>query len=141
MAFKPLLFPLLAMVALTFIVMLRMYLARVAEFKAKQIDPDSVKTRRAFREKLTDSAHIADNFSNLFEMPVLFYAALLLAMILLVSDYLLVALAWTYVALRVVHSAIHTTYNRVMHRFQAFAASALVLLAIWVRLAAVLLMN
>lgn len=141
MALKPLLWPLLAQVALTFVVMLRMYLARVAEFKAKRIDPQSVRTRHAFREKVTDSAHIADNFSNLFEMPILFYVAMLLAMTLLVSDALLVSLAWTYVLLRIVHSAIHTTYNRVMHRFYAFAASALVLLAIWIRLAAVLLLN
>jgi hypothetical protein len=141
MALKPLLFPLLAMVALTLVVMLRMYLARVAEFKAKRIDPDTVKTRHTFREKITDSAHIADNFSNLFEMPVLFYVAMLLAINLLVSDALLVSLAWAYVGLRVVHSAIHTTYNRVMHRFYAFAASALVLLAIWIRLAAILLLN
>jgi len=141
MAFNALLLPLLAQVLLTFVVMVRMYNSRVAEFKAKGIHPDSVKTRQTFREKVTDSAHIADNFSNLFEMPVLFYVAILLAMSLLVADPVLVALAWLYVALRIVHSTIHTTYNKVMHRFYAFAASALVLLAIWVRLAVVLLMN
>ncbi len=40
-------------------------------------------------------------------------------------------LAWAYVALRVVHSAIHCGYNRVMHRFYAFLASNLVLWALW----------
>jgi hypothetical protein len=141
MALNSLLLPLLAQVALTFIVMLRMYSARVAEFKAKRINPESVKTRHVFREKLTDSAHMADNFSNLFEMPVLFYAAVLLAIVMLVSDPLLATLCWLYVGLRVVHSFIHTTYNKVMHRFYAFAASALVLLGIWVRLGTILLVN
>ena len=48
-------------------------------------------------------------------------------------------LAWAYVALRVVHSGIHCTYNRVKHRFFAFAASNLVLWALWVVLAVQLL--
>ena len=141
MFYKPLLLPLLAQVLLTFIVMFRMYSKRIAEFKAKRIHPDSVKTRQLFREKLTDSANSADNFLNLFEMPVLFYAAVLLALSLLLTDYLLVALAWLYVALRYVHSFIHVTYNTVMHRFYVFAASAMVLLVIWVRLAALILLK
>lgn len=141
MALKPLLLPLLAQVVLTFVVMFRMYAARVAEFRAKRIHPDSVPTRAAFRAQLTDSANSADNFSNLFETPVLFYVAILLALVLLVTDPLLVMLAWLYVLCRVVHSLIHTTYNRVMHRFYAFSASVFVLMVIWVRLAAVILMR
>jgi len=43
-----------------------------------------------------------------------------------------IALAWAYVALRVVHSLIHITYNHVLHRFLAFASSNFVLLALWI---------
>jgi hypothetical protein len=43
----------------------------------------------------------------------------------------LVAGAWIYVALRVVHSYIHCTDNRVMHRFFAFAAGSMPLVALW----------
>ena len=57
------------------------------------------------------------------------------------SDLVLVSLAWMYVALRYVHSFIHTTYNTVMHRFYVFAASAMVLLVIWLRLGALILLN
>jgi len=39
--------------------------------------------------------------------------------------------AWLYVALRVVHSVIHLTYNRVMHRLIPFAISNVVLIAYW----------
>ena len=39
--------------------------------------------------------------------------------------------AWIYVALRVAHSAIHCTYNRVLHRFAVFATSCAVLLGMW----------
>jgi len=133
MYYKPLLLPLLVQVLLTFIVMLRMYRSRVSEFKRKKIHPQSVSTRKEFREKLTDSAAAADNFSNLFEMPVLFYTVVLLALILLVEDTVLVALAWMFVILRIVHSYIHTTYNTVMHRFMVFAASCAVLFFMWAR--------
>ncbi len=131
---KVLLYPLLAQVALTFVVMFRMYSARVAEFKEKRIHPQSVPTRAAFREKITDSANSADNFSNLFETPVMFFVAIVLAYTMLIYDPLLLVFAWMYVGCRVVHSFIHCTYNTVMHRFYAFAASAIVLLALWVRL-------
>jgi len=134
MYFKPLLLPLLAQVALTFIVMTTMYRTRVAEMKAKQIHPQKISTRSKSRELLTDSASAADNFSNLFETPVLFYTAILTTLILMVQDNILVTLAWAYVASRYVHSFIHVTYNRVMHRFTAFIFSSFVLFAFWVRL-------
>ena len=141
MFYKPLLYPLLIQVLLTFVVMFRMYSTRIAEIRAKGIRPQEIRTRQAFREKVTDSANSADNFSNLFEMPVLFYVAVLLALTLLLSDYLLVALAWLYVALRVVHSFIHCTYNAVLHRFNVFAASAVVLILIWARLAMLIIIK
>jgi len=52
---------------------------------------------------------------------------------------LLLGLAWAYVALRLLHSFIHVGYNKVMHRFNVFALSALVLLVMWVLLVAHLL--
>ena len=73
----------------------------------------------------------ADNYRNLFEMPVLFYLALVVTAIAGLVTPLSLGLAWAYVALRVVHSAIHCGYNRVMHRFYAFLASNLVLWALW----------
>lgn len=138
---KSLLYPLLVQAALTFVVMFRMYVTRIAELRDKKIHPESVKTRQAFRQKVTDSANSADNFANLFEMPVLFYTAMLLALTLMIHDPLLVALAWLYVILRIVHSIIHITYNTVMHRFLVFAASAFVLLGIWVRIACLIILR
>jgi len=43
-------------------------------------------------------------------------------------------LAWAFVAARVAHSWIHCTYNKVMHRFRAYALSVFALLALWLRL-------
>lgn len=134
MYFKPLLLPLLAQVALTFIIMTSMYRGRVAEMKLKGIHPQRIKTREKSRHFLTNSAPASDNFSNLFELPVLFYTAILLTLILMMQDSILVILAWAFVISRYLHSFIHVTYNRVTHRFYIFLLSSFVLLAYWVRL-------
>ena len=134
MYFKPLLLPLLAQVALTFIVMIVMYQKRLTEMKIKQIDPQRIQTRSKSKALLTDSASAADNFSNLFELPILFYTAILLTLILMVQDGILVILAWSFVISRYLHSFVHVSYNRVMHRFSVFIFSSFVLLAYWIRL-------
>ena len=139
MYFKPLLIPLLAQVALTFVVMIIMYRKRVTEMKTKRIHPQRTKTRSKTLGVLTDSETAANNYTNLFESPVLFYTAILLTLILMVQDSILIILAWTYVASRCAHSFIHITYNRVMHRFSAFVLSCVVLLGIWVRLGWIIL--
>ena len=134
MYFKPLLIPLLVQVALTFAVMIIMYRKRVTEMKTKRIHPQRTKTRSKTLGVLTDSETAANNYSNLFESPVLFYTAILLTLILMVQDTILVVLAWTYVGSRLIHSFIHISYNLVMHRFTVFLFSSFVLFAIWVRL-------
>lgn len=134
MYYMPLLYPLLIQVALTFAVLSIMFVKRLAEFGKKRIDPQSAPTRAHVREQLTDSASAADNFQNQFELPVLFYVAVLLAITLLLRDPLLAAFAWAFVSLRILHALVHVSYNAVMHRFYLFALSTIALLALWVRL-------
>lgn len=71
------------------------------------------------------------NLINLLEMPVLFYVACLALYATGRVTPGLVFLAWSYVGLRLAHSAIHLTYNSVLHRVVPFALSNLVLLAMW----------
>lgn len=78
------------------------------------------------------------NFTNLFEMPVLFYVACLILYVTNNVDSAGLTLGWLYVALRIAHSLVHLTYNNVFHRLAVFAASNLVLLVLWVRLVLVL---
>lgn len=141
MYFKPLLLPLLAQVALSFIVMSSMYRTRIAEMKTKQINPQQVKSRSESKELLTDSAPASDNYSNLFELPVLFYTAILLTLNLMVQDSFLVLLAWVFVSSRYLHSFIHVTYNQVMHRFSVFLFSSFILFAYWGRLSWIILQS
>lgn len=135
MYYLPLMLPLLLMVLLTFAVWFRMYYLRLGEMHDKSIDPQAVATRAGGHSTLTRSAAASDNLMNLFEMPVLFYLAIVLALILLLQDPVLVAFSWLYVLLRAVHSFIHTSYNNVLHRFWVYFASCAALFALWVRLA------
>jgi hypothetical protein len=72
---------------------------------------------------------------------MLFYLAAMIAMLLMIQDDTLVWLAWGFVILRAVHSLIHCSYNRVMHRFAAYMLSCLFLMFMWIRLASYILMN
>ena len=121
--------PGLAMAGLTFVVWWRMYFMRIGQMKRERIHPQRVATSAQSAALLTDS-RAADNFRNLFELPVLFYLALVVADRVGAVDRVSVTLAWVFVALRVAHSAIHVTYNRVMHRFIAYVAGGLALWAL-----------
>lgn len=130
--------PALAMAALTFAVWWRMFFMRVGQMKRERIHPQKVATSGQVSALLTDS-RAADNFRNLFELPVLFYLALVVADRLDMVDGVSVALAWAFVMLRVAHSAIQVTYNRVMHRFATYVAGGMVLWLLWGYLAVGLL--
>jgi len=132
-AAHPLLLPLLAMVGLTLLVWLRLYQLRLGEMKRSRIDPQRL-AGSADKGLLKDT-RASDNFSNLFEVPVLFYALVLATLASGIADPALVVLAWTFVGLRAVHSTIQCTYNRVMHRFSAYALATLALFAYTGRLA------
>lgn len=139
MFYKPILIPLLVQVLLTFLVWIYLYAWRIPEIRRKKIDPQRLKDRATAHQLLPDSASASNNLKNLFELPVLFYTAVLLSLVLMIQDPALVQLAWGFVLLRIVHSVVHCTYNNVNHRFVAYALSSLFLLFIWIRLGAYIL--
>ena len=124
------LWPAVAMAGLTFLVWVRLYQLRLGEMARKRIRAQALASA-ADSVRLLSDTRASDNFRNLFELPVLFYFALVVAAISGQTGPLVVGLAWAYVAARIAHSVIQCTYNRVMHRFRAFAASVFVLLALW----------
>jgi hypothetical protein len=126
--------PAVAMVALTFVVWVRMYRTRIAQMKRESIHPQAVATSAQAAAKLTESC-AADNFRNLFELPVLFYLALVVAVQTAQIGVVTLVLAWTFVALRIAHSAVHCTYNKVIHRFYVYFVGGVVLWSLWAVLA------
>jgi len=122
--------PVIALVLLTAVVWIRLYVERIRELRQRRIDPQALATSASAGQTM-QRVQASDNFKNLFEVPVLFYAlCAVLVSAQHVSAFFVIG-AWVYVALRYVHSFIHLTYNRVMHRFTVYVLSTVILFALW----------
>jgi hypothetical protein len=77
---------------------------------------------------------IGRHLQNHFEVPPLFYIAVIFLYVTDSVTPLAVVLAWLYFGSRCVHSFIHLGSNNVTHRFFAFALSGLILIGIWILL-------
>jgi len=127
------LFPMVALVTLTFAVLLLIPVRRFRAGIAGQIRYDDFQYGESAR--VPPEVSIPNrNMMNLLELPLLFYVACLTYLVIGKVDEFGLVLAWLYVALRLVHSAIHVTYNRVRHRLVAFALSNVVLVMLWTNL-------
>ncbi len=74
------------------------------------------------------------HWSNLYEVPVLFYAVCAAILALGLDDLVFTWLAYSFLIFRLLHSFIHTTYNNIYHRLLIFACGLVVVLAMWIRL-------
>ena len=119
--------PFFVMAILTLVVWLYMYAKRIAFLNGQDIEPNSLTPARLAEISPPAVANPSDNLKNLFEMPVIFYALALYLYLNGETDVVYVAAAWTFVAFRVLHSAVHCTVNIVMLRFTLYAASSLAL--------------
>lgn len=120
-----------ALACWTIIVLLLIPVARVRAGRRKEIVVEDFK----YGESPSVPSHVSipnRNLMNLLELPVLFYIVCLLLYVTAGVSLLAVSLAWGYVAVRIVHSAIHLTSNNLIHRLTAFAISNTVLVVIWV---------
>lgn len=129
----PLIFSMFALIILTFIVMYSMLVFRVKAVKQRKISPRYFKLNKG-AEIPEQIEAISQNYTNLFELPMLFYAVCIVVMVLGVNSEYFVYHAWAFVFFRYVHSFIHTTYNHILHRLTAFALSGFVLLSMWIKL-------
>ena len=123
--------PMGALALLTFTVLGLIPLRRFRAAFAGQVGPDDFK----FGESRRVPGHVSipnRNYMNLLELPMLFYVGGLMYYVAGKVDGVALAVAWTYVALRAIHSVIHVTYNNVMHRLAVFALSNVVLGVFWV---------
>lgn len=77
----------------------------------------------------------ANNFSNQFELPVLFFVVVALAIPLRKADLVFSILAWIFVLSRIAHTFVHTTFNIVKLRGLIYGIGALALLLMWIKLA------
>ena len=130
---SPILAPVVALVAWSLVMMLWMYVTRLPAIGRAKID---VATWRggtgAQLEGILDPGvqWKAHNYNHLMEQPTLFYAICLSLALMEMGGGLNLALAWAYVALRIVHSIVQATWNLVRVRFAIFALGSLVLVAL-----------
>jgi len=125
--------PVVALAAWTLVVWLWMYATRIPAMMAAKVDSDAyvrdpeMTLDRALPAQIQWKAH---NYNHLHEAPTVFYAVALTLFLLGEGDGRVAVLGWAYVALRIVHSLVQATVNKVMVRFLVFTLSTAVLMAL-----------
>ena len=127
-------YPMLALVVLTFVIGFAMGISRLMSAKKGLVDRRYFKLLTGYTPP-DYIAKLSRNFSNLLEVPVLFYAVSIIVLALNINNQLMLGFAWVFFLLRIIHSIIHVTYNNPIHRFLVFLISSSVVLIMWVQLA------
>lgn len=125
--------PVVALAGWTMVMWLWMYATRIPAMNKAKVDPQALTNDPDYTiEKLLPPQvqWKAHNYNHLHEAPTVFYAVAIVLAILGQGDEINAALAWAYVALRVLHSLVQATVNKVMLRFIIFVLSSLVLIAL-----------
>lgn len=122
-------YPMFAMVLLTFLVAFRLLFLRLKAVKTGSV---RLSQFRLYTGDMPDEiSQTARNYSNLFEIPVLFYAAGATAIAMGTDSRAMIIAAWIFVLARLTHSLIHLTTNDVINRFRAYTVGNLCVLVIW----------
>lgn len=128
--------PAAVLMLLTLCVWLYMYVRRFSHIIQHRIPAPQLATPEDLNRILPEAVNRpSNNLKNLFELPVLFYALCVIYTVMQWTDPLSVNLAWSYVALRMVHSVVHCSINIVPARFAAYALSSVVLWIMVIRFA------
>lgn len=125
--------PLAVLAAWTMVMWVWMYATRLPAMTAAKLDPDELVRQggKTLDQLLpAQTQWKAHNYNHLHEAPTVFYAVALALAIMGQGDGFNATLAWAYVGLRIVHSLVQATINKVMIRFLLFSLSSLVLIAL-----------
>ena len=130
MSVQMVLAPVFALVFLIFIVMAGMFRVRTRAISTKEVRISQIALGQdAWPKQVTQ---VSNTYVNLFEMPVLFFALIALALPLRHADLFIVLMAWVFVVTRFVHAGVFVTSNDLGRRSLAWLAGGLVLLAMWI---------
>jgi len=129
MTISAILLPVFVLVLLVFLLGFWMGSARSVAIRNGLVKAEDMALKRAEWPEL--ASKISHAFSNQFEIPVLFYFLVALAIITHKADLLFVVMEWLFVLTRLIHVAIHTGPNDIRWRGAAFAAGVLILMLMW----------
>jgi hypothetical protein len=130
MTVQMVLLPVFVLVALTFGLGFWMGAARNKALASRQTSVKDIALNQPNWPE--DATKISNCFSNQFEVPLLFYILIAIALPLRHADLVIVLLSWVFVVTRYAHAGIFTTSNNLRQRFGAYLAGVLVLLAMWI---------
>jgi len=133
--------PVAVLVIWTMVMWLWMYATRIPALGKSGVNPDDLVRDPAKSLDMVLPPQVqwkAHNYNHLHEGPTLFYAVCLVLVLTGNGGGWETKVAWAYVALRVLHSLIQATINKVPLRFAAFALSSFCLMALIFRAAQVL---
>jgi hypothetical protein len=119
--------PVMALVAWSLLIWLWMYVQRIPAMSKAGIKPQDAAFPGSLNGLPAPARQAADNYNHLMEQPTIFYAAALAIQVAGHADGWALRLAWTYVALRVLHSLVQVSVNIVGVRFLMFLLSTLTL--------------
>jgi hypothetical protein len=129
MSVQLVLLPVFVLVGLTFVLLLWMASARTRAVTSREISLNDIALGQPnWPERTTQ---VGNCFSNQFELPVLFYILIALALPLHHADLVIVLLSWVFVVTRFAHAGIFVTSNNVRQRGMAWFSGVLVLFAMW----------
>jgi len=121
-----LVWPVLAQILLTLVVLVVMGIFRRKAMMAREVRISEIALKKDAWPSKPQQA--ANNFTNQFETPVLFYVLSILAIHVGATGWVMVALAWLFVASRIVHAVIHIGSNNMMIRPLAFLVGCVAIL-------------
>ncbi len=134
--------PVVALVAWSLVMLIWMMAVRMPALKRAGIDMSRARGGRPgildgmVEERAQWPAH---NYIHLMEQPTLFYAVAITLALLGAGDGINAWIGWAYVALRILHSLVQATFNKVAVRFSLFVLSTLALVALTLHAGMVLL--
>jgi hypothetical protein len=129
MSVQMVLLPVLVQVALTFGLLIWMVSARRRALVSRETKIRDIALGEPNWPVRT--TQIGNCYRNQFELPVLFYVLIALALPLRRVDDIILLLSWIFVISRLVHAGVFVTSNDLGRRSTAWIAGALVLLVMW----------
>jgi hypothetical protein len=130
MTVKMVLLPVFVQVALTYALLFWMAYARSGSIKRGETKIRDIALGQSAWP--TWPQQISNNYASQFQVPLLFYVVVILALFTRTADLIFVVLSWLFVLARIAHTYVHTTSNHVPTRFNVFAVGVFVLLAMWI---------
>ena len=121
----------IVLLAWTMVMWLWMYATRIPAMSKAHIKPDDARKTKTLDDTLPEQVQWkAHNYNHLHEQPTVFYAVCIILALLGLGDGVNALLAWIYVGLRILHSLVQVTANKVMVRFVLFALSSVILIVL-----------